>query len=82
MKKILVKVLRVRKYLLKNGKSFKNQMKCYSLVEKFDTHLKCYPNISDQALSKYVQKHMDEILFLLPSNQTGENLKIELLKQF
>jgi hypothetical protein len=80
MKKLLVKILNVRKFLLKNGKSFKNSLKCYSLIQKFEEHLKCYPDISDEALTKYVKKHADDILFLVPGNETGAAIKSQLNK--
>jgi hypothetical protein len=80
MKNVLVKVLRVRKHLLKTGKSFKNAMKCYSLIEQFENHLKCFPNISETAIEKYIAKHQDDILFLIPANPTGDSLKKQLIK--
>jgi hypothetical protein len=80
MKKLLVKILNGRKFLLKNGKSFKNSLKCYSLIQKFEEHLNCYPDISDEALTNYVRKHSDDILWLIPGNTTGNSIKNQLIK--
>ena len=81
MKKLLISVVRIRKHLLKNGKSFKNEMKCHSLIEKFENHLACYPKISDRKLKHYMAKHLDDIIFLLPKNPTGDSIKEQINHQ-
>ncbi len=78
MKKLLINILSIRKHLLKSGKGFKNKMKCYSLIGKFENHLENYPNISEKAIRAYMTKHKDDILFLLPKNSTGDSIKEKL----
>lgn len=80
MKKLIQKILKIRKHLLVSKKGYRNELKCYTIVDRLENHLKCYPNISDQALVKYTKKHLDEIIFLIPGNSTGDSLKQQLFK--
>jgi hypothetical protein len=80
MKEVVQKIIRVRKNLLKNERGYKNPLRSWKIIERLEGYFLNYPKASETAFKRYVQKHLDEILYLIPSNPAGDSLKSEILK--
>lgn len=69
----LQKVVRVRKYLMREGKSGKHQFRCIRIIEEFEKYMSAYKSLPDDYWRRFIVKHKEDIQFLFPENKTGEN---------
>ena len=76
-KLFLSKVLRLRKYLIREGRCKRNVMKLLRLSGKIEQYLQFYPKASEASMKKWMRKHQAEILELIPGNKAGDSMKKE-----
>ena len=76
-KSYLYKVLRTRKRIIASGKSKRNVMRLLQLSSKIEQYLQFYPKAPESSMKKWMRKHQEEILELIPGNKAGDGLKRE-----
>lgn len=83
MKRLVLKVLRMRKSMLRNGVSLKNKLRVLSAIKRFETYGEFYPNATDQGYRAVVKRYYAEFLTLMPgkSSKAHDSLFAELENQ-
>jgi len=76
MRKHLLSIIRMREYLLKEGESGKNAVKCYADIRKMRAWLSAYPHATEQQVRAYAERHHHELLYLAPSGRNPAHLSI------
>lgn len=66
MKEFVKKLVKMRTTMVNRNVSKKNQMKVCKAIRKFKTYFEFYPNPKAESLKKYCQKHIDDLLLLMP----------------
>jgi hypothetical protein len=72
-KDFTLKIIRVRKLLLKTGKSGLNTFMCYQTLSELEKYIKAYGNKwTPEQWEAFVQRKQTEILYLIPQNNAQE----------
>ena len=75
------KIIRIRKYLIDKGKSKTNILLSCKIIEKLSIWLQTYNNCNYEQLKKFCIRYYDDIIFLIPSNESKKTL-IKNLNQY
>lgn len=76
MRNELMKIIRMRRHLIKIGKSGKNICTCMRHIAKVEPWLNAYPYASDANLRRFARKHEDSFRYLMPSGTNPAHTKI------
>lgn len=76
MKAFVKKILRMRKAMVRRGCSMKNQMRVHKAIERFEKYFDFYPTAKDESFKKYCEKHMDDLLVLMPGKGSSSYEKL------
>jgi len=78
----LQSVIRIRKKLIKEGKSKTNLTKNLSIIDKLENWLNSYPYTYDIQVLKIIRIYRHEIWYLIPKNKATDKIvqKINQLK--
>lgn len=70
MKRLVLKVLRMRKRMLKEGVSLKNPLQVRGAIQRFETYSEFFPNASDKGYRVMVKNNFAEFLTLMPGKSS------------
>jgi hypothetical protein len=68
--KKIIAICRQRRFLMKTGRSYRPQAQLEAALERVETFLTTYPQVSDENLRQFIIRKRDDILQIIPSNQT------------
>jgi hypothetical protein len=73
----LLAIIRVRRHLIREGKSYKNVVLCMRTIAKLEAWLKAYPHATDRQVRNFARRHFEQFKFLLPSSSHPSHLAME-----
>lgn len=80
MKKVVLNIIKVRKSLIRLGKSGKPAAICIAKIEKMENWIKAYSNrLTEEQWRKFAQRNLEDLRYLCPSNKSGDTLFQNLL---
>lgn len=69
----LRKIIAQRKQLLRNKKSYKNELRCWKFIKEISLQLDFNEGKwTDNGLRSFVLKNIEKIAYLLPGNESGD----------
>lgn len=74
----LIKLIRVRKRIIKQKAGFRSSLRCLGIIKSMELTINCYKHWTDKDWKIYFKRHYNEILYLIPGNQSRSHY-IELL---
>lgn len=76
---VVKKIIRIRNHLIKQKKSFKNDLKCIMYIKELSQYIQAYEKKwSIESQQKFIQRNIDKIEYLIAENEAGKSLKKEL----
>jgi hypothetical protein len=72
IKEFLKQSISLRKKLISEGKSYRNQAAVEKIIKGIEQYLSFYPNLSRKQLVNYMKRHKSEILLILPGRGSGQ----------
>jgi hypothetical protein len=69
MREKILKILRCRRHLIQQGKSYKNTMLCHKYMRQLDAWLQAFPHATDAQVQNWARSNADEIGYLIPSSK-------------
>ena len=79
MKKAILNIIKVRKQLIRIGKSGKNTARCLQIIERLEAWINAY-SPTEQQWRKFAQRKEQELRYLCPENKAGETLWNNIIK--
>ena len=76
MRAVLLSIIRMREYLIKEGKSGKNAVRCHQYIRKTKAWLSAYPRATERQIRGYAKRHLQQLLYLTPSSTNPAHLSI------
>ena len=76
MRALILSIIRMREYLLKEGKGGKNVMLCHQYLRKTKAWLSAYPRATERQVRNYAKRHLQQLLYLTPSSTNPAHLSI------
>lgn len=74
--KILKGIVRQRKMLIRENLSGKNTLVCFDYIKKISIYLDAYEKQwSDEAWKRFLLNHVNEVIYLIPENNSGLTIK-------
>ena len=78
-KKFALKVIRMRKYLIKNQLSQRNPALSMQRIQRLELLIEAYGSIwNENGWKKFIQRNLADFLFLIPANNSKQKLEKEL----
>lgn len=71
------KLIRMRTYLVQNGKSYRNEMAVYKAIKRLKSWLDFYPAASDEQVARYLQKNADAVMALMPGTRSAAHQSLQ-----
>lgn len=62
----LMKVIKIRKHIIREGKSRKNEMRMHKLIQELTAWVYAWPNASEAQVINYIRNKEQEIIELIP----------------
>lgn len=80
-KTFILQIIKTRKFLLKSGKNFKNEMKCIKIIADIENNISFYgKKWDDEGWKNFLRRKKDQIEFLIPGNKS-EKTYLETLNE-
>lgn len=67
--KRILGICRQRRFLMKAGRSYRPQAQLEAALNRVETFLTAYPQVSDENLRQFIIRKREDILQIVPSNQ-------------
>ena len=79
LNKTVKAIISQRKRIIQLGVDGKNRAKCLSIIQELSWQIELYQNSwNENGWNRFVQRNMDKIEYLIPSNKSGQTLKNKL----
>lgn len=76
--KYLKKVVRIRKHLIREKKSGIQTWRALQIIQELEKYINAYPSASSEFWKRFIKKKYEDIIYLIPINNTKEKLINEL----
>jgi hypothetical protein len=78
-KKVVSSIIAQRKKIIQLGVDGKNRAKCLTIIKELSWQIELYHNKWDESGWKnFIDRNIDQIEYLIPTNKSGQTLKNKL----
>jgi len=81
MKRVVLNIIKVRKSLIRAGKSGKPTSVCIEKIERMERWINAYSDhLTESQWQKFAERNLQDLCYLCPENKSGETLFNNILK--